>query len=74
MGIIFIRSHTKNEESEEFKTPIVVFMAKIARVHKELRKYGGVKPPREFVFMDRAAVGLGSIYTPKAEINWYKLF
>ena len=53
-----------------------IYGAKIAsEVHKELRKYGGVKPPREFVFMDRAAVGLGSIFIHlKAEINWYKLF
>ena len=47
----------------------------IGKVHKELKKYGGVKPPREFVFMDRAAVGLGSIFIHlKAEINWYRLF
>ena len=31
------------------------------KVHKEL-KIGGVKPPREFVFMDRAAIGLGSVF------------
>ena len=36
---------------------------------------GGVKPPREFVFMDRAAVGLGSVFLHlKAEINWHDLF
>ena len=53
-----------------------IYGAKIAgEVHKELKKYGGVKPPREFVFMDRAAVGLGSIFIHlKAEINWYRLF
>ena len=46
-----------------------------SKVHKELKKIGGVKPPREFVFMDRAAVGLGSIFIHlKAEINWYRLF
>jgi hypothetical protein len=34
-----------------------------------------VKPPREFVFMDRAAVGLGSVFLHlKAEINWHRLF
>ena len=34
--------------------------AKVAsEVHKEFRKLGGIQPPREFVFMDRAAVGLG---------------
>lgn len=46
-----------------------------ARVHRELRKVGGVKPPPEFVFMDRAAVGLGSVFLHlKAEMNWYRLF
>ena len=45
------------------------------KVHEELKKIGGVKPPREFVLMDRAAVGLGSVFMHlKAEINWYKVF
>ncbi|MEM7221547.1 MAG: AarF/ABC1/UbiB kinase family protein [Pseudomonadota bacterium] len=45
------------------------------RVHKELRRLGGVKPPREFVLMDRAAIGLGSVFMHlKAEINWHRLF
>ncbi|HTZ76361.1 MAG TPA: AarF/ABC1/UbiB kinase family protein [Stellaceae bacterium] len=44
-------------------------------VHRDLRKLGGVKPPREFVFMDRAAIGLGSVFTHlKAEVNWHRLF
>lgn len=46
-----------------------------SKVHEELRKLGGVRPPREFVLMDRAAVGLGSVFMHlKAEINWYRLF
>tara|TARA_B100000963_G_scaffold218124_1_gene190205 strand:- start:45 stop:1376 length:1332 start_codon:yes stop_codon:yes gene_type:complete len=46
-----------------------------AKVHKELKKIGGVKPPREFVFMDRAAIGLGSVFLHlDAEINWYRIF
>ncbi|MFL2661462.1 MAG: ABC1 kinase family protein [Alphaproteobacteria bacterium] len=46
-----------------------------AKVHKELKKIGGVKPPREFVFMDRAAIGLGSVFLHlDAEVNWYRLF
>ena len=45
------------------------------RVHRELRRLGGVTPPREFVLMDRAAIGLGSVFLHlKAEINWYQLF
>lgn len=44
-------------------------------VHHELRRLGPVTPPREFVFMDRAAIGLGSVFLHlKAEINWYRLF
>ncbi|HWE73709.1 MAG TPA: AarF/ABC1/UbiB kinase family protein [Stellaceae bacterium] len=44
-------------------------------VHRQIRRLGGVKPPREFVFMDRAALGLGSVFTHlKAEINWHRLF
>jgi len=44
-------------------------------VHHDIRRLGGVRPPREFVFMDRAAVGLGSVFMHlKAEINWYRLF
>tara|TARA_X000000950_G_scaffold244440_1_gene300594 strand:- start:21689 stop:23011 length:1323 start_codon:yes stop_codon:yes gene_type:complete len=46
-----------------------------SKVHKELKKIGGVKPPSEFVFMDRAAIGLGSVFLHlNAEINWYQLF
>jgi predicted unusual protein kinase regulating ubiquinone biosynthesis (AarF/ABC1/UbiB family) len=45
------------------------------KVHKRLRELGGVQPPREFVFMDRAAIGLGGVFMHlKAEINWYRLF
>jgi hypothetical protein len=44
-------------------------------VHSDLRRLGPVKPPREFVFMDRAAIGLGSVFLHLgAEINWYRLF
>ncbi|MBT5540948.1 MAG: AarF/ABC1/UbiB kinase family protein, partial [Alphaproteobacteria bacterium] len=44
-------------------------------IHQELRNIGGVAPPPEFVFMDRAAVGLGSVFMHlKAKLNWYQLF
>ncbi|HZS83663.1 MAG TPA: AarF/ABC1/UbiB kinase family protein [Stellaceae bacterium] len=44
-------------------------------VHRDIRRLGGVKPPREFVFMDRAAVGLGSVFFHlSAEVNWHRLF
>ena len=46
-----------------------------ARVHRELRRVGGVRPPREFVLMDRAAIGLGSVFMRlRAEVNWHRLF
>jgi predicted unusual protein kinase regulating ubiquinone biosynthesis (AarF/ABC1/UbiB family) len=46
-----------------------------AGVHREVRRLGGVTPPREFVFMDRAAVGLGSVFMHlRASINWHRLF
>jgi predicted unusual protein kinase regulating ubiquinone biosynthesis (AarF/ABC1/UbiB family) len=46
-----------------------------AKVHAELRRLGGVTPPREFVLMDRAAIGLGSVFLRlEAEINWHRLF
>ena len=46
-----------------------------ARVHRELRRVGGVAPPREFLLMDRAAIGLGSVFMHlKAELNWCRLF
>ena len=45
------------------------------KVHKKLKELGGITVPREFVFMDRAALGLGSVFLHlKAEINWYELF
>lgn len=44
-------------------------------VHAELRRMGGVRPPREFLLMDRAAIGLGSVFLHlRAEINWHRLF
>ena len=44
-------------------------------VHRDIRRLGGVRPPREFVFMDRAAIGLGSVFMHlKAELNWYRMF
>ncbi len=46
-----------------------------ADVHREIRRLGGVRPPREFVFMDRAAIGLGSVFMHlKAEVNWHRMF
>jgi len=44
-------------------------------VHKALKEKGPVMVPREFVFMDRAAVGLGAVFLHlKAELNYHQLF
>lgn len=44
-------------------------------VHKILREKGPVRVPREFVFMDRAAIGLGGVFLHlDARQNWYRLF
>jgi predicted unusual protein kinase regulating ubiquinone biosynthesis (AarF/ABC1/UbiB family) len=45
------------------------------QVHQLLKQLGPVKPPREFVFMDRAAIGLGAVFLHlQAEMNFYKFF
>src|SRR5215475_12707463 len=44
-------------------------------VHRALKQQGPVRIPREFVFMDRAAIGLGSVFLHlHAELNFYRLF
>jgi predicted unusual protein kinase regulating ubiquinone biosynthesis (AarF/ABC1/UbiB family) len=58
------------------ETQGTMYGAEVAgRVHRRLRELGGVTPPREFVLMDRAAIGLGSVFLHlAAEINWHRLF
>jgi predicted unusual protein kinase regulating ubiquinone biosynthesis (AarF/ABC1/UbiB family) len=44
-------------------------------VHRALKEKGPVKVPREFVFMDRAAIGLGAVFLHlAAKLNYYRLF
>ena len=44
-------------------------------VHAKLRGLGGIRPPREFVFMDRAAIGLGgALIRLGAQLNFHALF
>jgi predicted unusual protein kinase regulating ubiquinone biosynthesis (AarF/ABC1/UbiB family) len=44
-------------------------------VHRGLKRTGGVRIPREFPLMDRAAIGLGSVFLRlKAELNWHRMF
>jgi predicted unusual protein kinase regulating ubiquinone biosynthesis (AarF/ABC1/UbiB family) len=45
------------------------------RVHQALKQRGPVTVPREFVFMDRAAIGLGAVFLHlRAELNFHQLF
>jgi predicted unusual protein kinase regulating ubiquinone biosynthesis (AarF/ABC1/UbiB family) len=45
------------------------------RVHQALKARGPVTVPREFVFMDRAAIGLGAVFLHlRAELNFHTLF
>ena len=48
----------------------------VQKVHSEIKRLGKiVQPPKEFVLMDRAAVGLGSVFMHlSAEINWHNMF
>ena len=49
--------------------------AQAFQVHQKLRELGPVRPPREFVFMERAAIGLGGVFLHlSAELNFYRLF
>jgi len=49
--------------------------AMAAKVHREIRRLGGITPPREFVLMDRSAIGLGSVFLHlKAKLNWHRAF
>jgi predicted unusual protein kinase regulating ubiquinone biosynthesis (AarF/ABC1/UbiB family) len=46
-----------------------------AEVHRHLREKGPVLIPREFVFMDRAAIGLGGAFLHlSARLNFHRLF
>jgi predicted unusual protein kinase regulating ubiquinone biosynthesis (AarF/ABC1/UbiB family) len=45
------------------------------KVHRGLQEKGPVTVPREFVFMDRAAIGLGGVFLHlDAELNYHRLF
>lgn len=47
----------------------------MGEVRRRLQALGPVRPPREFVFMDRAAIGLGAVFLHLgATANWHRLF
>jgi predicted unusual protein kinase regulating ubiquinone biosynthesis (AarF/ABC1/UbiB family) len=44
-------------------------------LHQALKKQGPVQVPRQFVFMDRAAIGLGSVFLHlDARMNFHRLY
>ena len=44
-------------------------------MHTALKEKGPVKVPREFVFMDRAAIGLGGVFLHlDARLNFHRMF
>jgi hypothetical protein len=48
--------------------------AVLTEVHAGLKRTGGIRPPREFVLLDRSAIGLGSVFVRlRAELNWSAL-
>jgi predicted unusual protein kinase regulating ubiquinone biosynthesis (AarF/ABC1/UbiB family) len=50
-------------------------MRQANEVIAQLRALGGIRPPREFVFMDRAAIGLGgALIRLAARLNFHRLF
>ena len=45
------------------------------QVHKALKEKGPLQVPREFVFMDRAAIGLGGVFLHlDAKLNFFRMF
>ena len=45
------------------------------QLHQALKSKGPVRVPREFVFMDRAAIGLGSVFLHlDARLNFHRLY
>ncbi|TBW35079.1 AarF/ABC1/UbiB kinase family protein [Siculibacillus lacustris] len=56
-------------------SPIEFGRREAQRVAEALRTLGPVRPPREFPFLDRAAIGLGGVFLHlDAELNFHRLF
>ena len=66
--------HDKVRAMDE--TNAASYGAEVARkVRAELKRIGGVSPPREFVLLDRSAIGLGSVFLRlNAKLNWYRVY
>ncbi len=56
-------------------SPVEFGRKEAIRVAEGLKKHGSVTVPREFLFMDRAAVGLGGVFLHlDAELNFHRRF
>ncbi len=56
-------------------SPVEFGRREAMRVAEGLRQHGPVAVPREFLFMDRAAIGLGAVFLHlDAELNFHRLF
>ena len=65
----------REREIAEGTTPGQYGRKEAFTVHKRLQEKGPVKVPREFVFMDRAAIGLGGVFLHlAARLNWHDMF
>jgi predicted unusual protein kinase regulating ubiquinone biosynthesis (AarF/ABC1/UbiB family) len=65
----------REREIAEGTTPGQYGRKEAFTVHKQLQEKGPVKVPREFVFMDRAAIGLGGVFLHlAARLNWHDMF
>jgi predicted unusual protein kinase regulating ubiquinone biosynthesis (AarF/ABC1/UbiB family) len=65
----------REREIAEGTTPGQYGRKEAFTVHKQLQEKGPVKVPREFVFMDRAAIGLGGVFLHlRARLNWHVIF
>lgn len=59
---------------EEINTPEEA-RSVLENVYEGLKRTGGVTIPREFVMLDRSAIGLGSAFLRLgARLNWHKMF
>jgi len=65
----------REREIAEGTTPGQYGRKEAFTVHKALKEKGPVRVPREFVFMDRAAIGLGGVFLHlAAHLNWHDIF
>ncbi|MBC6440067.1 MAG: AarF/ABC1/UbiB kinase family protein [Rhodospirillales bacterium] len=72
----FVYAPLLEDKARAIQNEGTMYGARVAsQVHGRLREFGGVTVPREFVFMDRAAIGLGSVFLHlEAEVNWHRIF